>query len=82
LRKYNDLFPTTFIEMKGITGELSDMNIPLKPDARPVRQRPYRINPVYTKKMKVELDRMLEDGIIEPIEESKWISPMVVYENK
>jgi hypothetical protein len=26
----------------------------------------------------IELDRMLEAGIIEPIEESEWISPMVV----
>jgi hypothetical protein len=47
LRGYNDLFPTTFTEMKGIAGELGEMNIPLKPEARPIRQRPYRLNPVY-----------------------------------
>jgi hypothetical protein len=29
-----------------------------------------------------EIDRMLEARIIEPIEESKWISPMVVQEKK
>ena len=28
--------------------------------------------------MKVEFDQMLDARIIEPIEESKWISPMVV----
>jgi hypothetical protein len=39
-----DLFPTTFSEMKGIVGELGEMNISLKPDAKPVRQRPYRLN--------------------------------------
>jgi hypothetical protein len=54
------------------------MKIPLKLDARTVRQRPYRINPMYKKKVKAELDRMLEVGIIEPVEESEWISPMVV----
>jgi hypothetical protein len=37
LRKYNDLFPTTFTEMKGIAGELGEMNIPLRPEARPIR---------------------------------------------
>ena len=37
LRKYSDLFPTTFIEMKGIAGELGEMNIPLRPEARPIR---------------------------------------------
>jgi hypothetical protein len=66
LRKYSDLFPTTFTEMKGIAGELGEMKIPLKPEARPVRQRPYRLNPVYKKKVKEEIDRMLEAGIIEP----------------
>jgi hypothetical protein len=31
--------------MKGIVGELGEMKIPLKPDAKPVKQRPYRMNP-------------------------------------
>jgi hypothetical protein len=30
LREYNDLFPTTFTEMKGIAGELGEMKIPLR----------------------------------------------------
>jgi hypothetical protein len=47
LREYSDMFPTTFTEMKGIEGELGEMKIPLKPEARPIRQRPYRMNPVY-----------------------------------
>jgi len=68
--------------MKGIVGELGEMNIPLKPEARSVRQRPYRLNPIYNQKVKVEIDRMLEDGIIELVEEYEWISPMVVQENK
>jgi hypothetical protein len=32
--------------------------------------------------VKKEIDKMLEVGVIEPIEESKWISPMVVQEKK
>ena len=73
----------TFTKMKGIiAGEIGDMKIPLKPEARPIRQRPYRLNPIYKQKVRVEIDRTLEAGIIEPIEESKWISPMVVQEKK
>jgi hypothetical protein len=30
LREYSDLFPTTFTKMKGIAGELGEMNIPLR----------------------------------------------------
>jgi hypothetical protein len=38
LRQYNDLFPTTFTDMKGIAGELGEMKIPLKSEARSVIQ--------------------------------------------
>jgi hypothetical protein len=33
--------------MKGIKGPMEEIRIPLKPDARPVKQRPYRLNPKY-----------------------------------
>jgi hypothetical protein len=82
LHEYSDLFPTTFTEMKGIAGELGEMKIPLRLDARPTRQRPYRLNPIYKQKVKDEIDRMLEAGIIEPVEESEWISLIVVQDKK
>jgi hypothetical protein len=64
--------------MKGIKGPMGEMKIPLKPDAKPIKQRPYRLNPKYKEKVKIELDRMLEAGIIEPVEELERISLMVV----
>jgi hypothetical protein len=33
--------------MKGIAGELGEMKIPIKPDARTIRERPYILYPVY-----------------------------------
>ena len=82
LHDYQDLFPTKFTEMKGIVGDLGVMRIPLKEDARPVKQHPYRLNPRYKEKVKDEIDKMLTAGIIEPVEESEWVSPMVVQEKK
>jgi hypothetical protein len=32
--------------------------------------------------VKAKIDRMLEAGIIEPVEEFEWISPVVVQEKK
>ena len=78
MHEYHDLFPTNFSEMKGIVGDLGEMKIPLRPDAKPSKQRSYRLNPRYKEKVKVELDRMLNAGIIELIEESKWISRIVI----
>jgi hypothetical protein len=60
LHEYQDLFPTKFIDMKGIKGPMGEMKIPLKEDTRPVKQRPYRLNPNYKQKVKIELDRMME----------------------
>jgi len=40
------------------------------------------LNPKYKQKVKIELDRMMEAEIIEPVEESEWISPMVVQDKK
>jgi hypothetical protein len=36
----------------------------------------------YKGKVKEDIDRMIEVGIIDPITESKWIIPMVVQDNK
>jgi hypothetical protein len=82
LHEYQDLFPTKFIDMKGIKGPMGEINIPLKLDARPVKKIPYILNPKYKQKFKIELDRMMEAGIIEPIEESEWIIAMVVQYKK
>lgn len=38
------------------------------------------MNPKYKEKVHVEFDKMLTAGIIEPVEESDWVSPMVVQE--
>ena len=56
--------------------------MPLKEDARLVKQHPYRLNPRYKEKVKDEIDKMLATCIIEPVEESEWVSPMVVQEKK
>jgi hypothetical protein len=59
------LFPTKFTNRKGIKGPMGEMKIPLKTNARLVKQRLYRLNPKYKQKVKIELDRKMEEGIIE-----------------
>jgi hypothetical protein len=82
LHEYQDLFPTKFTDMKGIKGPMGEMRIPLNLDQIPFKQRPYRLNPKYKEKVKIELHGMLEARIIEPVEELEWISPMVVQDKK
>jgi hypothetical protein len=59
LREYDDLFPKTFLELKGIKGAMGEMKIELKPNSRPVKHRPYRLNPRIKEKVKKEVEKML-----------------------
>ena len=43
LHEFQDLFPMNFAEMKGISGDLGEMRIPLNPDAKPVKKFRYRL---------------------------------------
>jgi hypothetical protein len=82
LHECQELFPTKFTDMKGIKGSMGEMKIPLRPNERPIKKRPYRLNPKYKQKVKIELDRMLEARIIEPVEEYEWIIPIVFQDKK
>ena len=55
--------------MKGIIGYIGVMKIPLKPNRKPVKKIPYKLNPKYKEKVKLELDKMIAEGIIELVEE-------------
>eukprot|EP00253_Pinus_taeda_P005731 PITA_05731 len=68
LPKYQDLFPTKITKLKGILGDLGMMKVNLK----------ITLNPKYKEKVREELDKILAAGIIEPMEESDWVSPMIV----
>jgi len=46
-------------------------------DSPPVKQHPYRVNPVKLKLIRQEVDYMLQNGIIEP-SQSQWSSPCVL----
>jgi len=45
------------------------MNIPLKPNVKPVKQRPYILNPRNQEKVSIELYKMIATRIIETVEE-------------
>ena len=54
-------------------GDMGEMKIPLRPDAKPIKQQPYQLNPRYKEKIKAELGRIIDTGIVDHVEESEWI---------
>ena len=65
-------------ELKGIKGYLGEMHIVLKPDSRLVKHRPYRLNPRVKEKVKAEIYKMLNVGLIFLVEEAEWAIPIVI----
>ena len=47
---------------------MGEMNIDIKPDARPVKKIPYKLAHKYKEIVKKEIDSMLAVGIIYPID--------------
>ena len=46
------------------------LKIPLKPDAKPIKQHPYRLNPNYKEKVRMKLEKMLIARISEVVQEN------------
>ena len=55
--------------------------IELKPGTRPIKQRPYRRNPVINAKVQIEIDKLLAAGVLRK-SNSNWASPLVVVMKK
>ena len=82
LREFQDVFARDYKDLKGLVQEMGEMKIDNKPDVRPVKKRPYKLAHKYKEIVKKEIDNMLEAGIIYPIDQSEWASPMVVQHKK
>jgi hypothetical protein len=82
LREYEDFFPKTFSELKGIKGVMGEMKIELKIGSKLVRHRSYCLNPRVKEKVKREIDKMLEARLIFAVEEAEWFNPIVIQSKK
>jgi hypothetical protein len=82
LKVYSDVFAWTPTDLEGIPTELGEYSIDLQEGAVSVRQRQYRLNPRYSLMVKEEIDRLLKARFIYPVNNSEWVSPIVVLPKK
>lgn len=75
LWEYNDIFAQPGQKL-GCT-DLVEFNIRLRPDAKPIRARPYRSNPKIRKEIRKQVEKMLKDKIIRP-STSNYVSPVLL----
>jgi len=82
LKEYLDVFAWVPSDLTGIPANLGEHQIDLTEGSLPVRQRQYRLNPKYSLMVKEEIDRLLEAGFIYPVNNSEWVSPIVIVPKK
>ena len=78
LKEYQDVFASDYKDLKDLVEEMGEMKIDLLPEAILVKKRPYKLAHKYKEIVKTEIDNMVTAGIIYPIDQSEWDSPMVV----
>ena len=82
LKEYKDVFAWSYRDLKGVDLLICQHTIPMKDNLKPSRQRPYTCNDTFAKKIKEEIDKLMEVEFIYEIEHTDWVSPIVVVPKK
>jgi len=76
------LFAWTYDELKAYDKTIFQHIIPLREEAKPVKQKIRMMNPKLKPLVKIELEKLKKVGIIYPIKHSFWLSNLVIVRKK
>ncbi|KAK1630900.1 hypothetical protein QYE76_005215 [Lolium multiflorum] len=76
LKKHRDAIGYTLDDLKGISPSICQHAINMEDDAKPVVEPQRRLIPKMKDVVRNEVLRLLEAGIIYPIADSRWVSPV------
>ena len=76
LRKHRAAIGYTLDDLKGISPTLCQHKINMELDAKLVVDHQRRLNPNIKDVVRTEILKLLEVGIIYPIADSRWVSPV------
>ena len=82
LRKHKKAIGWTLTDIPGISPSMCMHRILLDDEVKPVRQPQRRLNPLILDVVKKEVTKLLQVGIIYPISDSTWVSPVQVVPKK
>ena len=82
LRTHKTALGWSISDLKGISPARCMHKILLEDDAKPVVQPQRRLNPAMKEVVQKEVTKLLEAGIIYPISDSPWVSPVQVVPKK
>jgi hypothetical protein len=82
LKEHKMAIGWTIADIKGISPSTCMHRILLEEGAKPSRQPQRRMNPPMIDVVKKEIFKLLEVGVIYPISDSNWVSPVQVVPKK
>ncbi|XP_054807358.1 uncharacterized protein LOC129309679 [Prosopis cineraria] len=82
LRKHKKAIGWTLADIPGISPDICMHRILMEDGAKPCRQPQRRLNPLIIDVVKKEVTKLLSAGIIYPISDSQWVSPVQVVPKK
>ena len=80
LRKHPSLFISDYSEILGVTAVQHQIN--LKPNINPVVQRLRHLGKIQQEALLIEVKKLTKAGFIYPVEDSEWVSSVVVTPKK
>ena len=78
LKTYKKAIGWTIADIRGISPTMCMHKILLEDNVKPTREPQRRLNPNMQEVVKKEILKLLDAGIIYPISDSKWVSPIHV----
>ena len=82
LRDHKTTIGWNIADIKGISPSICMHRILLEDGSKPSREAQRRLNPVMMEVVKKEILKLLDVGVIYPISDSKWVSPVQVVPKK
>ncbi|CAN6695199.1 unnamed protein product [Malus baccata var. baccata] len=82
LKEHKTAIGWTLADIKGISPTTCIHRIFLEEGAKPTREAQRRLNPPMMEVMKKEIIKLLDYGVIYPISDSRWVSPVQVVPKK
>jgi hypothetical protein len=82
LKAYTCCFASHYTEMPGLSRELVEHRLPIKANFRMYKQGAQNFKPEIIRRVKEEVDRLLQAGFIQPCRYAEWVSSIVLVEKK
>jgi len=82
LKEYKDCFAWDYNEMSGLSWEMVELKLPIRPDKKPVKQIPRRFAPQILSKIKEEIERLLKSKFIKTARYVDWLENIVLVKKK